>query len=183
MMQTNENSRGLMMTLFRGTALAALVALAACASDDAATADASPSPTAPEATTAQAPASSGGFFGTPAPSRFSLPPSADQGPPSVNSVPTTTPTPRSTEAEREEARRGLIADLANSRHTQQGARTVPVTVRPYVPTAAPAVTEETTPEPSPETIERLDSPPPQRPAEAAAPLVGPRPPAAIPTGN
>ncbi|MGE4064520.1 MAG: hypothetical protein AB7E79_14230 [Rhodospirillaceae bacterium] len=165
-------------------AIAATLALGACASDDAAEAAPTETAAAPEPAPAPAPSA----FGAPAP-RFAIPSAAAQSPPSVNTVPTEAPTPRSTEEEREEARRGLVADLTNARHSEFGGRTQPVVVRPYVATAgdqpAPPTAAETPPD-APIT-NRLDEPPPPRPVEAdgapAKPAAGPAPANKIPTGS
>ncbi len=164
-------------------ASAAMLSLAACASGDEAATETAPEANAP-APSAPAPSTFGA--GNPSP-RFVVPSAANQSPPSVNTVPATAPAPRSTDAEREETRRGLIADLANARHNDVGGRTLPVVVRPYVETAggqsaAPAAD----PAPQPDTS-RLDAAPPPRPAEAGGaaskPAAGPAPANRIPTGS
>src|SRR5262245_23490935 len=71
-------------------------------------------------------------------SKFPVPATAQQSAPDVNTVPTATPTPRSTAEEREKAIAGLVADRENARHSDQGARTVPVAVRPLSDTPPPA---------------------------------------------
>ncbi len=170
----------------RAAAVVAALMLGACASDDAATDEAVSTDavaSAPAAEPAPAPASTA--FGAPAP-RFTVPSAAGQSPPNVNTVPTAAPTPRSTEEERDEARKGLVADLANARHSEQGGRTQPVVVRPYVETvAAPPAAAE--PAPSEPLTNRLDTPSPPRPAEAggapAKPAAGPAPANKIPSGS
>lgn len=180
----NKDKKNTVLNLSRAAicAAAAAVALAACASDDAAPAEPAPAPPAEAA----APPASTGTFGAGAP-RFTVPSAAGLSPPSVNTVPTEAPTPTSTEAEREEARKGLIADLSNARHSVQGGRTMPVVVRPYVETAAseqPAAPIAAEIGPDAATTGRLDAPPPPRPAEAtgarAKPAAGPAPAAQIP---
>jgi hypothetical protein len=191
-MTKNEKNRAVPMfsrTALTAAAVAGVLMIGACASDDAATADAAPADaagSAPAAEATTAPAS--GAFNAGAP-RFAVPSVANQSPPSVNTVPTTAPTPASTEEEREEARKGLVADLANARHSEQGGRTQPVVVRPYVATAsdqpAPPTAEE--PVPGEPLTNRLDTPPPPRPAEAggapAKPAAGPAPANKIPSGS
>lgn len=185
----NRDTRSVGRTALSAAALSAVLALAACASDDAAPAAPADSTAAAEAGTAPAPAPQSTFnAGAPAP-RFVVPPAADQSPPDVNTVPTTAPTPQSTAEERDAARKGLIADLANARHSDQGGRTLPVVVRPYVAAAAadlPAgpTAEETAPDEA--ITNRLDTPPPPRPAEADGPVkpaAGPAPANKVPTGN
>jgi len=181
MINKDKNKNYLAFTRVAICAAAAAIALSSCASDDAATpetttaaASAEPAPPAPGPLSAGAP-------------RFTVPSAGGQSPPSVNTVPTEAPTPTSTEAEREETRKGLIADLTNARHSEQGGRTQPVVVRPYVETAAsdqPAA--PTAPEigPGAATTDRLDAPPPPRPPEATGaptkPAAGPAPAAQIP---
>lgn len=163
-----------------------LGAVTACASDEASTesppADAGAGAPAPQVSTAP-PASStaNSPFGRPSP-RFIVPSAAGQSPPNVNTVPTAAPEPRSTAEERDDAREGLVADLANARHSNQGGRSLPVTVRPYVP---PAASESESEPPVAAAAARLDEPAPIRPPEAEAPVspVGPVRPSAIPTGN
>lgn len=182
-MRTNDKkSQALSFARVTISAAALAVALASCASDDAA-------PAAPETATAtaEAPAPAPtGTFSAGAP-RFTVPSAAGQSPPSVNTVPTEAPTPKSTEGERDEARKGLIADLTNARHSEQGGRTQPVVVRPYIETAAstqPAAPASAEIGPDAATTSRLDAPPPPRPAEAsgapAKPAAGPAPAAQIP---
>lgn len=178
----NHDLGTLSRTMARSSAVAAMLMLGACASDEAAS-DAVE--TAPAADVSTAPATGPASAGAP---RFAVPPVASQSPPSVNTVPTTAPTPTSTEEERELARKGLVADLANARHSEQGGRTQPVVVRPYVETAsdrpAPPTAEE--PVPSEPLTDRLDTPPPPRPAEAGAPAkpaAGPAPANKIPSGS
>ncbi|MEQ9447537.1 MAG: hypothetical protein RLN70_01365, partial [Rhodospirillaceae bacterium] len=127
--------------------------------------------------------------GPPAQPRFSEPASTGQGPPDVNSVPTQTPVP-SPQAERDLALQGLIADRANARHTNQGARTMPVAVRPLQPRADDeTLSEPSAPDAVPvDPVARLDDEPPPRPAEVggsgpraqaprspSAPAAGPNP--------
>lgn len=166
-------------------AATAMLALAACASDDERTADTPAESAVAAETPAPAPAP---VFGAANPSpRFVVPSAVNQTPPSVNTVPTEAPAPRSSDEERDAARKGLVADIANARHNDVGGRTLPVVVRPYVETAggqsmAPAA--EATPEPD---TSRLDAAPPPRPAEAggapAKPAAGPAPANRIPTGS
>lgn len=167
------------------TAVTAMLALAACASDDDLAADAAPESTV--AAESGAPASAPTFGAANAAPRFVVPSAANQSPPSVNTVPSTAPAPRSSDEERDAARKGLVADLANARHNDVGGRTLPVVVRPYVePVGGQSVAPpaETTPEPD---TSRLDAPPPPRPAEAdsapAKPAAGPAPANKIPTGS
>lgn len=117
-------------------------------------------------------------------SKFPVPATAQQSPPDVNTVPTTTPAPRSTAEEREKAIQGLVADRENARHADQGARTMPVVVRPLSDTPPPVQANAAPPVPPAvpaAAVARLSEPPPSRPAEAAAPsqsaatAVGPRP--------
>jgi len=111
--------------------------------------------------------------------KFPVPASASTSPPDVNTVPTTTPTPRSTADEREKAIEGLVADRDNARHSEQGARTMPVAVRPLSDTPPPPPQASMPPKPDAvpaAAVARLSEPPPSRPAEAAtpsAPAVGP----------
>jgi hypothetical protein len=134
--------------------LTALLA-SACASDKE-TAEA-PAPTQ----SADAPAPGGFVFGgaIPGGSRFSAPPPGGTGAPDLNTVPTQTPAPRSSQAERDTALEGLIADRTNARYSDQGGRTMPVAVRPLADTPASAT----------DAVARLDAPPPPRPPEAAGP--------------
>lgn len=164
-------------------AVAAMLTLAACASNDEAPAETTVATEAP----ASAPAPAPTFGAGGAQPRFVVPSAANQNPPSVNTVPTTAPAPRSSDEERDAARKGLVADIANARHNDVGGRTLPVVVRPYVETVggqslAPAA--ENTPDPD---TSRLDAPPPPRPAEAegapAKPAAGPAPANRIPTGS
>jgi hypothetical protein len=98
-------------------------------------------------------------------------------------VPTQAPAPSSTEEERERARRGLIADLANARHSEQGGRMQPVVVRPYVETTASETPAQGAAPDAPIT-NRLDDPAPPRPDGAPAkPAAGPAPANRIPTGS
>jgi hypothetical protein len=189
-MTKNEKNReppALSRAVLGAAALAAALTLGACASDDAATEEAAPADVAASAPAEAAPAPTSTAFGAPAP-RFTVPSAAGQSPPNVNTVPTTAPTPTSTKEERDEARKGLVADLANARHSEQGGRTQPVVVRPYVETAsAPAPAAATEPAPSEPLSDRLDTPPPPRPAEAggapAKPAAGPAPANRIPSGS
>ncbi len=117
-----------------------------------------------------APSESGFVFGGDAEirPRFSAPSPGGQGAPDLNSVPTISPTPSPRE-ERERALAGLIADRANARHTAQGARTMPVAVRPLEPSSSNAANAEAPPVPEPAVIDpvtRLADVPPPRPAEA-----------------
>jgi len=166
-------------------AVTAMLALSACASDDEAAADAAAESAVAAETSAPAPAPT--FGAANASPRFVVPSAASQNPPNVNTVPTTAPAPRSSDEERDAARKGLIADIANARHNDVGGRTLPVVVRPYVEAAGGqslAPLAETTPEPD---TSRLDAPPPPRPAEAdgapAKPAAGPAPANRIPTGS
>ena len=100
--------------------------------------------------------------------RFSAPQSGGQGVPDLNTVPSSAPTP-SPQGERDRAFAGLIADRANSRHTTQGARTMPVAVRPLEPgtggeagSTAPPMPELAAVDP----VTRLGDVPPPRPVEA-----------------
>jgi len=185
-MTKNEKDRE--FPVLRAAAVAVVLLLCACASDEAATDEAAPADAAASAPAAEpAPAPASSAFGAPAP-RFTVPTAAGQSPPNVNTVPTTAPTPRSTEEERDEARKGLIADLANARHSEQGGRTQPVVVRPYVETAStPSAAPAAEPAPSEALTDRLDTPPPPRPAEAggapAKPAAGPAPANRIPSGS
>lgn len=185
-MKNNTKGRDSRRVLLSTAALCAVLALAACASDNEVTADAPAPASAADASSAPAPMASSTFGAAPAP-RFVIPSAADQTPPSVNTVPTTAPTPNSSADERERARRGLIADLANARHSDLGGRTQPVTVRPYVASASePAAPTAEEPPPAPDTT-RLDAPPPARPPEAdgapAKPAAGPAPANRVPTGS
>ena len=182
MIKNDKNKNYLAFTRVAICAAAAAFALSSCASDDAAT----PEPETAAAAAEPVPPAAPGPMSAGAP-RFTVPSAGGQSPPSVNTVPTEAPTPKSTEAEREETRKGLIADLTNARHSEQGGRTQPVVVRPYVETAAsdqPAA--PTAPEigPGAATTDRLDAPPPPRPAEATGaptkPAAGPAPAAQIP---
>ncbi len=112
--------------------------------------------------------------------RFSAAQDTGEGAPDINSVPSTAPTP-SPQAERDEALAGLIADRANARHTNQGARTMPVAVRPLEPGAGRTEPENSAP-PAPDAaavdpVTRLSEVPPPRPAEAGGTAV-PEPPSA-----
>ena len=110
--------------------------------------------------------------------RFAAPATAAKGTPDLNSVPTEAPAPRSSQAERDNAIAGLVADRTNARYSEQGGRTMPVAVRPLIdsPEAAKA-----------DAVARIDQPPPR--PEAADPLfpnapqdrsdVGPRTPGAL----
>ncbi len=186
-MKNNTKSRDIKRAFFSTAAVCAVLALAACASDNEVATDvAAPAPAA-EPATVPAPMTTSSFGAAPAP-RFVVPSAADQSPPNVNTVPTTAPTPNSTAEERDRARRGLIADLANARHSDLGGRTQPVTVRPYVASAAGQPADPVADEapPAPDTT-RLDAPPPVRPPEAggapAKPAAGPAPANSIPTGS
>ncbi len=86
--------------------------------------------------------------------------SAAKGPPDLNSVPTQVPTPPSSQAQRDQAVVGLIADRTNARYSEQGGRSQPVAVRPLA-NSPPVVPTNA--------VARLDTPPPPRPPEAAAP--------------
>ncbi|MGE3476095.1 MAG: hypothetical protein AB7H70_09845 [Rhodospirillaceae bacterium] len=181
----NRDGRNFTRRTFSVAAVTAMLALAACASDGEMAADA-PAETAVAAETpAPAPAP---VFGAanPAP-RFVVPSAANQAPPSVNTVPSEAPAPRSSDEERDAARKGLVADIANARHNDVGGRTLPVVVRPYVETAggqSRTPMADATPEPD---TGRLDAAPPPRPAEAggapAKPAAGPAPANRIPTGS
>lgn len=185
----NRDTRGFYRAVCAAVAVGGALTLAACASDDAAEVDAASSTPAAEASSEPAPPPPSTFnAGAPAP-RFVIPSAANQSPPDVNSVPTSAPTPKSTADERDAARKGLIADLANARHSEQGGRTQPVVVRPYIAVAAdqpaPPTAQETAPDEA--ITNRLDTPPPPRPAEAdgapAKPAAGPAPANKVPTGN
>ena len=114
-------------------------------------------------------------------SKFPITQTAQKSPPDVNTVPMTKPEPKSTADEREKAIEGLVADRENARHADQGARTMPVAVRPLSDTPPPA--QAATP-PKPDAVPaaavaRLSEAPPSRPAEASTPpqtaaVVGPR---------
>lgn len=185
-MKNNTKGRSVRRASLSTAAACAVLALAACASDNEVPAEvAAPAPAA-EASSTPAPMASSTFGAAPAP-RFVVPSAADQSPPNVNTVPTTAPTPNSSADERESARRGLIADLANARHSDLGGRTQPVTVRPYVASATePAATTAQESTRVPDTT-RLDAPPPVRPPEAtgapAKPAAGPAPANQVPTGS
>ncbi len=108
--------------------------------------------------------------------RFSAAEATGQGAPDLNSVPSTAPTP-SPVAERDEALAGLIADRANARHTSQGARTMPVAVRPLEPGAGRSESEGVA-APVPDAaaldpVTRLSDVPPPRPAEAGGAAASP----------
>jgi hypothetical protein len=190
MMTKNENNRELRTFMRAALSVAALggcLVLGSCASDDEAQAEAPASAPSPDpSTAASAPAPQTFDTGAPPP-RFIVPSAASQSPPSVNTVPTTAPTPKSTDEEREEARQGLVADLANARHSEQGGRTVPVVVRPYVASDQPAPPTVAETPPDEPITNRLDTPPPPRPADAdgapAKPAAGPAPANKIPTGS
>ena len=101
--------------------------------------------------------------------RFSAPASSGQGAPDLNTVPSETPTP-SPQSERDQALEGLIADRSNTRHTPQGARSIPVAVRPLRPGEGQQTAENSEP-PVPEAatvdpVTRLEDVPPPRPVEA-----------------
>ncbi|MGE3335415.1 MAG: hypothetical protein AB7I36_17355 [Rhodospirillaceae bacterium] len=179
----NYSGRNFTRVAFSAAAVAAMLTLAACASNDEAPAETTVATEAP----ASAPGPAPTFGAGGAQPRFVVPSAANQNPPSVNTVPTTAPAPRSSDEERDAARKGLVADIANARHNDVGGRTLPVVVRPYVETVggqslAPAA--ENTPDPD---TSRLDAPPPPRPAEAdgapAKPAAGPAPANRIPTGS
>ena len=116
-------------------------------------------------------------------SKFPVPQTAQQSPPDINTVPSTAPTPRSTADERQKATEGLVADRDNARHSDQGARSMPVAVRPLSDTPPPAA-QATPPIPAAvpaAAVARLSDPAPTRPAEASgpapagsAPVSGPR---------
>ena len=114
-------------------------------------------------------------------SKFPVTQTAQQSPPDVNTVPTTKPAPKSTADEREKAVEGLVADRENARHADQGARTMPVAVRP-LSDVLPPVVAATPPKPDAvpaAAVARLSEAPPSRPAEASAPaqtaaVAGPR---------
>jgi hypothetical protein len=185
-MITNKNMfrvSGVKILLRVGVTTALALGASACASRDEVAAEPAPG-TAAEAAAAPAPAASSTplFGGAPSP-RFIVPSAANESMPDINSVPTQAPTPKSTAAERAEARRGLIADQSNVSHSDQGGRVLPVTVRPYVASAAPAEVPEAPAALPEETAERLDAPAPARPAEATGPTMGPAPAAKIPAGN
>ncbi len=121
-------------------------------------------------------AQSGFVFGGDAETRprFSAAENSGQGAPDLNSVPSTAPTP-SPQAERDQALEGLIADRANARHTSQGARTMPVAVRPLEPGAGRTESDATAP-PVPDAaavdpVTRLSDVPPPRPPEAGGAAV------------
>lgn len=182
----NRDGRNFTRMAVSAAAVTAMLALAACASDDEVAADAAAAETTVAAEPA-APAPAPTFGAGNAAPRFVVPSAANQNPPSVNTVPTTAPAPKSSDEERDAARKGLVADIANARHNDVGGRTLPVVVRPYVAAAggqSVAPPAESTPEPD---TSRLDAPPPPRPAEAdgapAKPAAGPAPANKIPTGS
>ena len=111
--------------------------------------------------TAEAPASGGLVFGG-AGGRFAAPPPSGTGTPDLNTVPSKVPAPKSSQAERDKALEGLVADRTNARYSDQGGRTMPVAVRPLVdtPEAAAAAAEA---------LARLNALPPPRPPEAGGP--------------
>jgi hypothetical protein len=182
-----DHSRAISV-LARVTASAAMLALAACASDSTEQTAEAPPPATGEATTT---ADSSGFvFGgggipgaAPGASRFGAQAPAAAGAPDLNPVPTEVPEPRSTKEERDRALSGLVADRVNARYSDQAGRTQPVAVRPLVDTPEAARTDA---------VARLDAPAPERPPEAATPEpplpestpvsadVGPRAPNSIP---
>jgi len=92
--------------------------------------------------------------------RFAAPAAAAKGTPDINSVPTEAPAARSSQAERDKAIQGLIADRTNARYSEQGGRTMPVAVRPLVDTPEAARADA---------VARLDAPPPPRPEAAPEP--------------
>jgi outer membrane protein OmpA-like peptidoglycan-associated protein len=155
-----KNSRQLHFAV----AVLASLAVAACSSDK-------PKDPAQEAAASEAP-------------KFPVPAAAQRGTPDINTVPTTAPAPRSSADERAKTVEGLVADRENARHADQGARTMPVAVRPL--SDAPPSPQPATP-PKPEAaraaaVERLAVPPPSRPAdaaEAAPPAPPPPAPAAV----
>jgi hypothetical protein len=150
----------------RVAAAAAALTLAACSSDSKDAAD-----TGATQSTVEAPAetSSGLVLGGLQPAgKFKAPGNfAAKGTPDINTVPTEVPAPPSTKAERAKALEGLIADRTNARYTDQGGRSQPVAVRPFVDTPEAARTDA---------VARLDAPAPQRPAEPEVPEQAPLPP-------
>jgi hypothetical protein len=172
-----------MRPLIRVAAAAAVLTLGACSSDNTETADTGATKSTVEA---PAPSSSGLVLGGLQPGgkfksqgNFAAAP----GTPDINTVPTEVPAPPSSKEERAKAIEGLIADRTNARYTDQGGRSQPVAVRPFVDTPEPARTDA---------VARLDAPAPERPAEPAIPEaalpppnviqadVGPRSPGAAP---
>jgi hypothetical protein len=105
------------------------------------------------------------------PDKFPAPVAAG-GAPDVNTVPTAAPAPKSSTQERDRAIAGLVADRENARHAEQGARALPVAVRPLADAPpTPPADLATPPKPAaakPAAVERLAVPAPGRPAEAQA---------------
>ena len=124
-----SGARALMVS----TTAAAALLLGACASDKKVAATA-PTP----APTQQASASElqrGNVLRAPAGAgRFRAPTDTGAGTPDLNSVPTQAPVPKSSQSERDQALAGLVADRTNARYSDQGGRTMPVSVRPLIDT-------------------------------------------------
>lgn len=172
-----------MRPFLRVAAAAAVLTLGACSSDNTQTAD-----TGATKSTVEAPAENGGLVlgglqpGGKFKSQGSFAPA--KGTPDINTVPTQIPAPPSSKEQRAKAIEGLIADRTNARYSDQGGRSQPVAVRPFV---------DTPEAPRTDAVARLDAAAPQRPAEPAVPEaeqlpppnliqadVGPRTPGAAP---
>lgn len=91
--------------------------------------------------------------------RFVQPAAGAKGAPDLNTVPTATPSPRSSKEARDKVIAGLVADRTNARYSDQTGRTQPVAVRPLVDTPEAARTD---------IVAKIDAPAPPRPAEAPA---------------
>jgi len=100
--------------------------------------------------------------------------SSEKGTPDINSVPTEAPVPQTSNEERDKTIAGLIADRSNARYSEQGGRTQPVAVRPFVDTPEAQRTDA---------VARLDTPAPERPAEPSAEQPMVPPPAAKPVAE
>lgn len=124
---------------------------------------AAPAPAPGELTTGTMPGagpSSGRFVGAATSTRA----------PNLADVPTEAPVPPSTQAEREEAKEGLIADRERAQYSDQPGRREPVTVRPLSAGAQTAPATPPVPQAAPtQSVTRIETPPPAAaPARAAA---------------